>query len=148
MYEHPDEAGGSDLLSQILTQHAPAGDLQSLAARLETLGLPSSWFEGGLNLMNGPFSGEEAAGAAPPKITQLPDGTSLSLEVLPDDWRGAVTLLGDLVRRPGVADAEVAAYRTGAGYSLPVSNSGANGWPKVELNACAGYPVAPPDAGL
>lgn len=149
LYERPEEAGATDFLAQALTQHSPAGDARPLAVRLESLGLPPGWFQGGLNLMARPFSGEEAAGAAPPEMKQLPDGTSLSLEVLPQDWRAALDLLAALVHQPGIDDAEVRAYRAGDGYSLPLSNPAANSFrPKVDLErSLGGYPLAPPDPG-
>ena len=148
-YELPDEAGASDVLMQALTLGGVAGDTRPLAARLEALGLPSAWFQGGLNLMARPFSGEEAAGAAPPEVKQLPDGMSLSLEVLPQDWRGALDLLSAIVHNPAIDDAQIRAYRAGEGYSMPLSNPGASAFrPKIELERMlGGYPMAPPEPG-
>jgi predicted Zn-dependent peptidase len=99
--------------------------------------------------MSRPFSGEEAAGAAPPEVKQLPDGTCLSVEVLPEDWREALNLLVALMRRPRIEDAAVREYRTSEGYSLPLSNPGADTFrPKVELERIlAAHPLAPVEPG-
>jgi predicted Zn-dependent peptidase len=150
LYEQPGEEGASAVIADVLTGRGTEGVSRHFAQRLEALGLELNWFAGGLNPMVRPFSGEEAGGSAPPEIKQLPDGTALSIDVLPEDWRRGLELLVDIVRRPEFDDRALRNYRTGPGFAAPATSIGGNDFrPAIELERLlAGYPLAPPDAGL
>jgi predicted Zn-dependent peptidase len=84
------------------------------------------------------------------QVDQEPDLTRVTLQTLADAWQPALSaLLGGL--RHLTIDAEaVGEYRTGQGFTRTIRNLGGPSFrPAVELAAMtAGYPVAPPAAGL
>lgn len=118
------EAGASGLLVRLMTTRGAAGASRPLSRRLAELGTT--------------LVSDETL-----------DVTTLSLDVLPEDWRAGLDLLVELVRDPHLDAATIRQYRIGAGYSMPMSGIGGDGFrPKVELERMvAGYPLAPPDAG-
>lgn len=124
LHEARGEAGASALLVQLLTSRGPAGASRPLSLRLAELGAA--------------LATEEAL-----------DVATISLEVLPEDWRAGLELLIALLRNPDLDAAAVARYRAGPGYSMPMAGIGGDGFrPKVELERrVAGYPLAPPDPG-
>jgi len=125
LHERAGEAGGSALLVQLLTARGAAGASRPLSLRLADLG-------------------------AALKIEESLDATTISLDVLPEDWRDALTLLVALLRNPDLDPATIRRYRTGPGYAMPMAGIGGAGFrPKVELERLvAGYPLAPPDPGI
>lgn len=124
LHEAEGEAGASALVTQLLTTRGPAGSGQPLSLRLAELGTSLSTVE-------------------------TLDATHISLHVLPEDWRGGLELLVELVRNPDLDAAAIRAYRAGPGYSMPMAGIGGDGFrPKVELERrLGGYPLAPPDPG-
>lgn len=122
--EAPGEAGASALLVQLLTTRGPADASRPLSLRLADLGTT--------------LVTDEAL-----------DVATISLEVLPEDWRAGLELLIALLRHPDLDPAAVARYRAGPGFSMPMAGIGGDGFrPKVELERrVAGYPLAPPDPG-
>ena len=118
------EAGASALLTRLLTTRGPARATQPLSLRLADLGTTLSTVE-------------------------TLDVTTISLDVLPEDWRASLELLVQLLRDPDLDATAVRQYRAGSGFSMPMAGIGGSGFrPKVELErAVAGYPLAPPDPG-
>ncbi len=118
------EAGASALLVRLLTTRGAARARRPLPLRLAELGAT--------------LTTDEAL-----------DVASISLDVLPEDWRAGLDLLIQLLRDPDLDAATVRQYRAGAGYSMPMAGIGGDGFrPKVELERrVAGYPLAPADQG-
>ena len=118
------EAGASGLLAKLLTTRGAAGSSQPLSLRLAELG-------------------------ATLITDETLDVATISLDVLPEDWRAGLDLLIELVRNPDLDAATVRQYRAGPGYSMPTAGIGGDGFrPKVELERrVAGYPLAPADPG-
>ena len=124
LHERANEAGASELVTRILTRIGPADPQRPLSLRLDRLGTR--------------FEVEEAL-----------DLTRISLEVLAEDWREALSLMIDILRRSDFKDSFIRSYRTGPGYgfSRRVADKGFR--PKVELERIlGGYPLAPPEPGL
>ncbi len=124
LHEAEGEAGASALLTHLLTTRGVAGAEEPLSLRLAELGSSLS-------------------------AVETLDATHLSLNVLPEDWREGLELLVEVVRRPDLDGAAIRAYRTGAGYDMPMAGIvGAGYRPKVELERFVhGYPLAPPEPG-
>ncbi len=124
LHEADGEAGGSALLTRLLTTRGAAGASRPFSLRLAELGT---------TLMT-----EETL-----------DVTRISLDVLPEDWREGLELLVELLRDPDLNASAVRQHRAGQGYSMPVAGVGGAGFrPKVELErTLSGYPLAPPDPG-
>ncbi|MGE0555971.1 MAG: M16 family metallopeptidase [Gemmatimonadales bacterium] len=124
LHERAGEAGASALLVQLLSARGAAGATRPLSLRLADLGA-------GLNVL------------------ETLDATTISLEVLPEDWREALDLMLELLRDPDLDAASIRRYRAGAGYAMPMAGIGGAGFrPKVELERLvAGYPLAPPEPG-
>jgi zinc protease len=124
LHERSGEAGASALLLQLLTTRGAAGASQPLSLRLAELG-------------------------ARLDVLETLDAATLSIDVLPEDWREALDLVLELVRDPDLDAASIRSHRTGPGYSMPMAGiAGAGFRPKVELERLvAGYPLAPPDPG-
>lgn len=118
------EAGASALLTRLLTTRGAAEANRPLSLRLAELGAA--------------LTTEETL-----------DVTTVSLDVLPEDWQLGLELLVELVRDPDVDATVVRQYRVGSGYSMPMAGTGGAGFrPKVELERrVAGYPLAPPEPG-
>jgi zinc protease len=123
-YEQAGEAGAAALLTQILTRRGPADRERPLSARLGDLGTELQVDEG-------------------PALTRI------AVEELPEDWREALTLMIDLLRRPDLDEGFIREYRAGSGYSEPTAGVAGSGFrPKVELERLlGGYPLAPPEPG-
>ena len=124
LHEAEGEAGASALLTHLLTTRGAAGAAQPLSLRLADLGTSLS-------------------------AVESLDATHISLNVLPEDWRTGLELLVELIRDPDLDARTVRAYRTGAGYSMPMAGIDGDGYrPKVELERrLGGYPLAPPAPG-
>ena len=124
LHEAEGEAGASALLTRLLTTRGAAGAGAPLSLRLAELG------------------------ASLTAVATL-DATHLSLNVLPEDWRAGLELLVEIVRSPDLDAAAIRAYRTGAGYDMPMAGIVGSGYrPKVELERFVhGYPLAPPEPG-
>jgi len=122
LYEREGEAGAAEVLARLLTRDRRSG--APLSEQLEDLGTRID-VEDDLDL------------------------TRLTLDVLPEDWRAGVTLMINLLRRPELDRAFIAAHRAGAGYvAVTASVAGHTFRPKVELERrLGGYPLAPVDAG-
>ena len=120
LHEAEGEAGASALLTRLLTTRGGPGADRPLSLRLAELGT--------------------SLGA-----TESLDATTISLDVLPEDWREGLGLLVELVRSPDLDAATIRQYRAGAGYSMPMAGIGGAGFrPKVELERrIHGYPLAP-----
>lgn len=123
-YEQAGEAGAAALLTQSLTRRGPATPGRPLSQRLADLGTEIQVEEG-------------------PALTRI------SVEALSEDWREALTLVIDLLRRPDLDEGFIRGHRAGPGYSEPTSGVAGSGFrPKVELERLlGGYPLAPPDPG-
>ncbi len=124
LHEAEGEAGGSALLTQLLTTRGAAGASRPLSLRLAELGTSLS-------------------------AVETLDATQISLNVLPEDLREGLELLVELVRDPDLHAASVNQYRVGPGYSMPMAGIDGDGFrPKVELERrIHGHPLAPPDPG-
>jgi zinc protease len=124
LYEQAGEAGAAALLTQILARRGPANPARPLSLRLADLGTEL-------------------------QVEESPTLTRISVEVLSEDWRDALALMIDLLRRPDLDEGFIRGYRAGAGYSEPTSGVAGSGFrPKVELERLlGGYPLAPPDPG-
>ena len=124
LHEADGEAGGSALLTRLLTTRGAAGASRPLSLRLAELGTT--------------LTAEETL-----------DVTRISLNVLPEDWREGLELIVELLKDPDLNASAVRQYRAGPGYSMPVAGVGGAGFrPKVELErTLSGYPLAPPDPG-
>ena len=124
LHEADGEAGGSALLTRLLTTRGAAGASRPLSLRLAELGTT--------------LTTEETL-----------DVTRISLDVLPEDWREGLELLVELLRDPDLNASVIRRYRAGTGYSMPMAGVGGEGFrPKVELERrVSGYPLAPPDPG-
>ena len=118
------EAGASALLVRLFTTRGATGANRPLSLRLAELGAT--------------LGAQETL-----------DVATLTLDVLPEDWRTGLELLVELVRDPDLDASTVGQYRAGPGYSMPMAGIGGDGFrPKVELERrVAGYPLAPPDPG-
>jgi zinc protease len=118
------EAGASALLTQLLTTRGPARASEPLSLLLADLGAGLS-------------------------AVETLDVTTISLDVLPEDWLVGLELLVRLLRDPDLDATAIRQYRVGSGFSMPMAGTGGSGFrPKVELErAVAGYPLAPPDPG-
>ena len=118
------EAGASALLTRLLTTRGPTRATEPLSLRLADLGTSLS-------------------------AVETLDVTTISLDVLPEDWLEGLELLIQLLRDPDLDPDAVRQYRVGSGFSMPMAGIGGSGFrPKVELGrAVAGYPLAPPDPG-
>ena len=118
------EAGASALLVRLFTTLGATGANRPLSLRLAELGAT--------------LGAQETL-----------DVATLTLDVLPEDWRTGLELLVELVRDPDLDASTVGQYRAGPGYSMPMAGIGGDGFrPKVELERrVAGYPLAPPDPG-
>ncbi len=118
------EAGASALLVRLFTTRGATGVNRPLSLRLAELGAT--------------LGAQETL-----------DVATLTLDVLPEDWRTGLELLVELVRDPDLDASTVGQYRAGPGYSMPMAGIGGDGFrPKVELERrVAGYPLAPPDPG-
>ncbi len=124
LHERANEAGASELITRILTRIGPPEPERPLSLRLDRLATR--------------FEVEEAM-----------DLTRISVEVLAEDWREALSLMIDVLRRSEFKDSFIRSYRTGPGYgfSRRVADKGFR--PKVELERIlGGYPLAPPEPGL
>lgn len=109
LHERSGEAGASALLVQLLSTRGAAAASRPLSLRLSELG-------------------------ARLDVVETLDVATLSIDVLPEDWRGALDLMLELLRRPDLDAAAVRSYRAGAGYSMPMAGiAGAGFRPKVEL---------------
>ena len=124
LHEAEGEAGGSALLTRLITTRGAAGASRPLSLRLAELGTSLS-------------------------AAETLDATQVSLDVLPEDWQEGLELLVELVRDPDLDAASVRQYRVGSGYSMPMAGIDGDGFrPKVELERrIRGYPLAPPDPG-
>ncbi len=124
LHETDGEAGGSALLTRLLTTRGAAGASRPLSLRLAELGTT--------------LTAEETL-----------DVTRISLDVLPEDWQEALELIVGILRDTDLNASVIRQYRAGAGYSMPMSGVGGEGFrPKVELERrVSGYPLAPPDPG-
>ena len=124
LHEGQGEAGGSALLTRLLTTRGAAGASRPLSLRLAELGTT--------------LTAEETL-----------DVTRISLDVLPEDWRTGLELLVELLRDPDLNASVVRQYRAGTGFSMPMAGVGGDGFrPKVELERhVSGYPLAPPEPG-
>ena len=124
LHEAEGEAGAAALLTRLLTTRGASGADRPLSLRLAELGT--------------------SLGAA-----ESLDATTISLDVLPEDWQEGLELLVELVRSPDLDAAAIGEYQAGAGYSMPMAGIGGAGFrPKVELERrIGGYPLAPPDPG-
>jgi predicted Zn-dependent peptidase len=132
LYERPGEAGASELLTQLLTRDARDRSQDRLSLRLASLGTRL-------------------------EVENLLDVTSVSLEVLAEDWAEGLAVMIDLLRRTDFQQSVASGYRTGIGYATPIAEifwwlpGGPSSAyrPKVELERIlGGYPLAPPDPGL
>ena len=124
LHEAEGEAGASALLTHLLTTRGPAGGGDPLSLRLAELGTSLS-------------------------AVETLDATHLSLNVLPEDWLAGLELLIEIARDPDLDAPTIRAYRTGAGYNMPMAGIvGAGYRPKVELERFVhGVPLAPPEPG-
>jgi len=124
LHERSGEAGASALLMQLLSSRGAAGASRPLSLRLADLGADFD-------------------------VVESLDAATLSIEVLPEDWRDALALMLELLRTPDLDAATIGRYRAGAGYTMPMAGiAGAGFRPAVELERLvAGYPLAPPDPG-
>jgi zinc protease len=84
------------------------------------------------------------------QVDQDVDLTRLTLQVLDEDWRVALSALVGALRQPRPAQDAADAYRTGPGFSQQTRGLGGPAFrPAVELSRMlATYPLAPPDPGL
>ena len=124
LHESDGEAGGSALLTRLLTTRGAAGASRSLSLRLAELGTT--------------LTAEETL-----------DVTRISLDVLPEDWQEGLELIVELLRDPDLNTSVIRQYRAGVGYAMPMAGVAEEGFrPKVELERrVSGYPLAPPDPG-
>ncbi len=124
LHERANEAGASELITRTLTRIGPEDPERPLSLRLDRLATR--------------FDVEEAL-----------DLTRISLEVLAEDWREALSLMIDVLRRTEFNDSSIRSYRTGPGYGFSRRAADPGFRPKVELERIlGGYPLAPPEPGL